>query len=74
MRFNDDGRTNSIINEIVFGAKRKNSGDGKFFTAMFDREWNRLAPENARPLIAVKENFKENFRVNKNIDFKDTDG
>jgi hypothetical protein len=73
MRFNDDGQTDSNIDEIVFGANQYDSGSGKFFTAMFDREWDRLAPENAEPLTAVKENFKENFRVNEGFDFRDTD-
>lgn len=73
MRLKDDGRTNSIIDEIIFGGNHNDSGDGKFFTNMFDREWNRLAPENARPLIAVKEDFKKDFRINQNVDLKSTD-
>lgn len=73
MRFNDHGQTNSNIDESFYGAHQKTFDGGKFFTTMLDREWNRLAPENARPLIAVKENFKENFTVNQNIDFKSTD-
>lgn len=73
MRLNDNGQTDSNIDESFFGANQKNPGDGKFFTTMLDREWDRLAPENARPLIAVKADFKEHFRVNQNIDFKSTD-
>ncbi|MBA2620680.1 MAG: hypothetical protein H0U87_05715 [Acidobacteria bacterium] len=73
MRFNDDGQTDSNIDESFYGANQNDSGGGEFFTTMFDREWDRLASENARPLIAVKENFKEHFRVNQNIDFKSTD-
>lgn len=73
MRFNDDGQADSNIDEAFYGAHQKTFDSGKFFTNMLDREWNRLAPENARPLIAVKENFKEDFTVNQNIDFKSTD-
>lgn len=73
MRFNDDGQTDSNIDESFFGANQNNLSDAKLFTAMLDSEWNRLAPENSKPLIAVKEDFKEHSKVNKGFDLKYTD-
>ncbi len=73
MRFNDDGQTDSNIDEAFYGANQETFDTAKLFTSWMDREWEHLAPENARPLARVKEIFRDHLGANRVVDSYATD-